>query len=50
MTILEPEHKSIVPKDPFEVFKKTDLLKPFKKGDASNFSGYYYEGKDKKDE
>ena len=50
VTVLEPEHKSIIPKDPFEVFKKTDMLKPFKKQDASNFNGYYYEGKDKKDE
>ena len=50
VTVLEPEHKAIVPKDPFEVFKKTDMLKPFKRQDASNFSGYYYDGKDKKDE
>ncbi len=28
---MEPEHRSIVPKDPFEVLKKTDRLKSLKK-------------------
>ena len=31
VVILEPEHKSIIPKDPFEVLKKTDMLKSLKK-------------------
>ena len=51
VTVLEPEHKSIIPKDPFTVLKKTDLLKSKKKKekDPSSFNGYYYEGQ-KQDE
>ena len=49
VTVLEPEHKSIIPKDPFTVLKKTDLLKSKKKKDLSGFNGYYYEGQ-KQDE
>jgi uncharacterized membrane protein len=50
VTVLEPEHKSIIPKDPFTVRRKTDKLKSKKKDkDASGFNGYYYEGQ-KQDE
>ena len=42
VTVLQPEHKSIIPKDPLIVLKKTDKVKPSK--DAATFGGYYYEG------
>lgn len=46
---LEPEHKSIIPKDPLIVRKKTDRLKQSKKEDPSGFKGYYYEGQKTED-
>ena len=50
MTVLEPEHKSIIPKDPFVVLKKTDKLKSPKKKDPSGFNGYYYDGQKQDDQ
>ena len=47
VVILEPEHKSIIPKDPIinlKSLKKTEKTDTAKKQDASEFSGYYYEG------
>ncbi|MBP5750236.1 MAG: YibE/F family protein, partial [Firmicutes bacterium] len=50
VVVLEPEHKSIIPKDPFVVRKKTDKLKASKKKDPSGFSGYFYEGQKQDDQ
>ena len=44
VTILEPEHKSIIPKDPVANLKKHGWQKPSGRVDASEFNGYYYEG------
>lgn len=42
VTRIEPPYKSIIPEEP-AVLKKTDVLKPAKKQDASKFLGFYYE-------
>ncbi len=46
---LEPEYKSIIPQEPSVILKKTDVLKPSGKQDASGFNGYYYEGQEPKE-
>ena len=46
---LEPEHKSIIPKDPLVILKKTDLLKSSKKQEPAGLNNYYYEGQDPKE-
>lgn len=49
VTVLEPEHKSIIPKDPFEMFKKKTEEGASKEEGPKEFGSYYYEGQPPKE-